>query len=187
MRVCVIVHVFVRVSSTHVTCVRVCCNSDSLTPAQITAKALEFLASALKVNTTLHTLIVNGVTPSDGLLDVIKALELSNTTVHTLTLQSGPGKYWESAVEKAFKDRLCANRALLKVNVGPLRSQDVRLALDKLPKENAATVRSKVKDDEWDKLTFDYDEKDPYVYVYDPSYGGKEALPTEIGSLKGDK
>lgn len=147
---------------------------------------MEFLAAALKVNTTLHTLIINGVTPSDGMLDVIKALEQSNTTVHTLTLQGGPGKFFESAVEKAFKDRLCANRALLKVNIGPLRSQDVRLALDRLPKDNAVAVRAKVKDDEWDKLTFDYDEKDPYVYVYDPNYGAKEVLPTEIGSLKGN-
>jgi len=153
---------------------------------KITTKALEFLAEALKLNTTLHTLIINGPIPSEGMLDVIKALELSNNTLHTLTLQGGPGKYFDSAIEKALKDRLCQNKGLLKVNIGPLRSQDVRAALDKLPKENTKIVREKVPDDdEWAKLSFDYDEKDPYVYVYDPNYSSKSDLPTEIGSLKG--
>lgn len=140
---------------------------------RITTKALGLLAEALAVNTKLHTLIINGPTPSEGMLDVIKALE-TNTTVHTLTMQGGPGKFWvrrvvdrvcaaphglqDSAIEKAWKDRGCGNRKLLKVNIGPLRSTDVRNALQELPKNNAKTVRATVEDDEWAKLTLDYDE-----------------------------
>lgn len=43
-----------------------------------------------------------------------------------------------------------------------------------------------MKDDEWDKLTFDYDENDKYEYVYDPNWGSSSDLPKEIGSLKGN-
>lgn len=177
---------------------------------KITTKALEFLAEALKVNTTLHTLVINGMMllcflhgfspffsfcafiflfegpiPSEGMLDVCKAIE-ENTTLKNLTMQQGPGKHFDSSIETAFKSRVCNNKSLLKINIGPLRSNDVRGALDALSKSNEKAGRSKVADDdEWAKLSFDYDEKDNYVYVYDPNYDVKGDVPKEIGSLSG--
>jgi hypothetical protein len=97
---------------------------------------------------------------------VIKAIESDNVTLHTLTIQGGPGKFWESSLENAFRgtmllplfadddcvkycllfwlDRLCQNKSLMKVNIGPLRSTDVRNALDKMQKENKSKKRETV-------------------------------------------
>merc|ERR1712065_27642 len=129
--------------------------SINLNKVKITAKAVGYLAAALKSNTTLTTLILNNSTiPSDAFLDVIKALEYENTTLTTLHVFQGPTKYFDSAVEKAMKDRLCSNTSLMKLKIAPIRSTDVRNALDKLPQTNQHAARAKVDDDdEWDKLT----------------------------------
>jgi hypothetical protein len=74
----------------------------------------------------------------------------------------------------------------LKLVLGPIRSQDVRNALDKMPKENASKKREVTPDDDWAKLSFDYDENDKYEYVYDPNWGKDSELKTEVGSLKGN-
>jgi hypothetical protein len=42
-----------------------------------------------------------------------------------------------------------------------------------------------VKEDDWDKLSFDYDENDRYEYKYDPDWGKESELKTEVGSIKG--
>jgi Ran GTPase-activating protein (RanGAP) involved in mRNA processing and transport len=46
--------------------------SINLKNVKLTNKALELLAEALKSNTTLHTLIINGIVPSDGFTAVVK-------------------------------------------------------------------------------------------------------------------
>ncbi len=52
------------------------------------------------------------------------------------------------------------SKSIMKLVLGPIRSQDVRNALDKMPKDNATQKRAVVKDDDWAKLSFDYDEND---------------------------
>ena len=49
--------------------------------------------------------------------------------------------------------------------LGPIRSQDVRNALDKMPKDNASKKREVTPDDDWAKLSFDYDENDKFVFL----------------------
>lgn len=90
-----------------------------------------------------------GPIPSEGMLDVCKALE-NNTTLKTLTMQQGPGKYFDSSIETAFKSRVCNNKSLLKINIGPLRSNDVRGALEALPKTNEKAARTKVAVSVWE-------------------------------------
>jgi Ran GTPase-activating protein (RanGAP) involved in mRNA processing and transport len=96
--------------------------SINLKNVKLSNKAVELLGEALKVNSKLHTIIINGVVPSDPFISVIKvqtkrtvmlfrngltmeqqALESSNTTLHTLHVFQGPNKFFESAVEKMFK------------------------------------------------------------------------------------
>ena len=159
--------------------------SINFNKVKITEKALVALASALKTNETLNTLILNCVCPSDGFAEVIKALESDNKTLHTLHVWQGNGKYWDSFVEKLMKDRLTENKNLMKVVLGPIRSKDVQAHIDKIPKQNAQKKKESAVDDEWDKLDFDYDENDNYEYVYDPDFGKESDVPQEIGSLKG--
>ncbi len=80
--------------------------SVNLKNVKLTVKALELLAEALKSNTTLTTLVINCVCPSEGFTPVVKVLESDNTTLHTLHVFQGPNKFFESALEKMFKDRL---------------------------------------------------------------------------------
>jgi Ran GTPase-activating protein (RanGAP) involved in mRNA processing and transport len=80
--------------------------SVNLKNVKLTVKSLELLAEALKTNKTLHTLILNCVCPSDGFTPVVKVLESDNTTLHTLHVFQGPNKFFESSLEKMFKDRL---------------------------------------------------------------------------------
>lgn len=131
--------------------------SLNLKNVKISMRAAELLAAALKTNTTLHTIVINCIVPSDGMLDIIKArcaaffawcvahckllkpllfsllVTLgalvcshkithsfsqalgSNSTVHTLHVFQGPGKFWDSAVEKAMKDRLPENKSIVKL------------------------------------------------------------------------
>ena len=182
--------------------------SINLNKVKITAKAVKFLAVALRTNTTLKTLILNNTAiASDPFMDVVKALESENTTLTTLHVFQGPTKYFDSTIEKAFKDRLCCNETIVKLKLAPIRSTDVRNALQNMPVNNANSARKKVDNvDEWDKLgknelntrgfdcthrffylclDFSYDENDTYEYKYDPDWDAAEQYPTEIGSLKG--
>lgn len=161
--------------------------SVNLNKVKITSKALKYLAEALKKNTTLTTLIINNANlSSEAFLGVVKALESENTTLHTLHIFQGPTKYFDSSLEKALKDRLCDNKTLMKVHIAPIRSTDVRNAVDKLPKDNQSNKKAAVGDDDWDNYNFDYDENDNYEYVYDPDWGKESEVPQEIGSLAGN-
>merc|ERR1711991_115773 len=161
--------------------------SINFNKVKITEKALVALADALKTNETLHTLILNCICPSDGFAEVIKALQGHNKTLHTLHVFQGNGKYWDSFVEKLMKDRLGDNKTIMKLVLGPIRSKDVMAFIDKLPAENKKQKKETNTDldDDWDNLTFDYDENDKYEYVYDPDYGKGSDFTGEVGSLKG--
>ena len=148
----------------------------NLKNCKISKKAMKYLVRALGKNKTLQTLIIYSRIPDSGMYELVKLLEEGNTTLSTLRVNNGDNKYWDSATEVAMKDRLESNKTLLSLYLTPVRSTDVRNALQKYPEYNklAAQHSAEKKEgtavqDAWDAYD-DYDDDDSYEYVYDAEF-----------------